>query len=329
MNKRNVRKILKNAEEIRLPECTYCRTLSCRECAYFEMHSPDSKGQCRCSYRGRWYYPHEGCTNGITWAEKAEKDLEEIRRKQRQQPVHSTPVYTTPIRDTTPSYSNNTPQRDRRTEQDGSGGAALFFGILLICGIVSRIESCAADVGLLKSEVTFRLTAQSTVEESNVPDGVTLVNSEGERRSYTIEFDDAQETTQKIRKGNYAEYLLEDRMAFAHGSSNFDGIDDYTRTVSEMPMKDDLLRTLILTVKVKGGASLPAEGLTVTNQAGDILPCTPYGEDGTYIVLLYDKDLSDPCETLTVSAPGFEKEEVQVDFRDKRICEKKIKLSKE
>lgn len=330
MNKLKVKKILKNAKEIKLPGCTYCRTLSCRECAYLERHSPDSQGKCRCSFHGRWYYLHEGCTSGITWSEKEERDREAAKRKEEsRRRSHTQPIHTPPIRDTQPSYSSNRsepPRRNDRGNDDGGGAAALFFAFLFICGLVSRIESCAADVGLLKSEVTFQLTASSAAEESNVPDGVTLVNSDGERRSYTIEFDETQEIVQKIRKGGYDRYLLEDRMAFSSGGTYFDGIEDYTRTASEMPMEEDLLNTLVLTIR---GQSLPAEGLTVTNQAGDILPCTPYGDDGTYIVLLYDRDLSDPCETLTVSAPGYEKEEVRVDFRDKRICEKKIKLSKE
>lgn len=48
-----------------LPPCAFERTIRCSECVYFEPHNPDSKGQCRCAYRGRWYYPHEGCTDGM------------------------------------------------------------------------------------------------------------------------------------------------------------------------------------------------------------------------------------------------------------------------
>ena len=75
--KKQIEPHLKQAADIRLPACEFCRTVTCRNCIHFEMHSPDSEGNCRCDYRDRWYAPHHGCGNGTTWQEYYQKIHEE------------------------------------------------------------------------------------------------------------------------------------------------------------------------------------------------------------------------------------------------------------
>lgn len=75
----SVKKYLDKVKRNKFPSCEF-GSMQCWKCAYFETDAPDGNGKCRCDYKGRWYYPHEGCPNGISREDYLKRQQEKQKK---------------------------------------------------------------------------------------------------------------------------------------------------------------------------------------------------------------------------------------------------------
>lgn len=312
MNRYAVKKILKESAEITLPQCSYGKS-RCWECIYFETESPDSKGQCRCSYRGRWYYPSEGCGNGITRKDYA-----------RQQMSGNHPA---------PRYSGGGGGGHYRAGGH-NGGKAVGFTLVAIVVWAALLVAVLFSLGLIKSDVTFRICNNALTPAQMAEYSLDVVRmgdgsySEDFKRytAFHKNFAESGRSSMELAKGDYDIWIAHD------GVSGY-AVNVFIRSVFGMETAVNLYNLEAGAVKVgrlhlKGWGARQdiEESLQVKTSGGSTIPCTASGRN-EYIVMIPDSMTPQDVLRLTVSAEGCKDAQVELDFSENRVADAIVRLS--
>lgn len=322
MNDNSVKKLLTGKKTIQLPSGSFHRS-KCYECKHFMWEEGvDSKGKCRCSWLGEWRFPNDGCSSGISISEDVKEKAEEIQRSVNDIPTPTVKKYTSKH-----GISNKSPKADAGS--DSGYGIIILF---LILGFI-YLRNCAADAGIIKSNVRFSTSNESGIELTKEPDGATIVSASDPGVFYTLEFDteaDAEAPKRKLVKGTYYQYANEDRISVSCGSFTVNGYSDYTKRIPVEAVQDyNMVNTLVLTLTDADKNSISNKGVVVTGENGFEYACTAYGKEGTYIVLLFDDNLPATSGMLSIRVEGYSDASAEFDFSEKRICQQTLELAKE
>lgn len=330
MNQYSVKMIMKSGSNIQLPQAVF-HGCSCHECIHYRRdEGRDSQGQYRCSYRGRWYFPHEGCGNGESIYEYHKRKQEELDKQIAD--IEVPDVSVPKQHHSPPSISSSSHHGSSSSSDSGSSGGFVIIAIILISIFIS-IRNWAADTGIIKSSVRFRTSNESGIELTVEPDGATIVSASDPGTFYTLNFDteeDVEAPKRKLVKGTYYQYANEDRMSVSCGSFTVDGYSGYTKRIPvEAVQAYNMVNTLVLTLTDADKKSISGKEVMVTGEDGFEYACTAYGKEGTYIVLLFDDNLTAASGTLSIRVAGYSDASAEFDFSENRICEQTITLTKE
>lgn len=318
--KKQIEPHLKQAADIRLPACEFCRTVTCRNCIHFEMHSPDSEGNCRCDYFGRWYAPHHGCGNGTTWQEHYQKIHEEIeivpKRLEERQEIQERRQNTS-FRNTTGSNTS----RSKTSAQNDSAAAAGGFILLALIG------SLLFHSGLVKTKLSVRLLgadpAAYRVQLVNWEDADDSIDDFSNYTILQLPFEESGWAHSKLKIGKFDLWLSRDGVCgYSDYIYNNNFLDGFFGIKSEIDTGSvDCGSMLVVHLKVIGGTD---GELTVTDETGEPLRCTGYGEEGEYVLLLPQGD--SPARKVTVSMDGCEAQTLDLDFTNSRLLRKTVRF---
>ncbi len=310
MNKHPIEPYLSRMGEVKLPECEFCKTTRCRDCIHFEAWAPDSKGQCRCAYRGRWYYPHEGCTNGSP------------------DPPPPDPI---PIPQPTPT-PQPTPRPTPRRTPSGAGAGLLFLAILVGAFLFS--------VGILKTTATFTLSGINAPTVAAGEYGISLVRMDDGSNSYpkdfsnyTVDsamFNENGSVELTLDKGGYHYWISRSGIsgyADRIDNNSFLGVFGINFTADTTNIGRASMFVVHLTVRDSSG--VPAEQpLIITDAEGKPLDCTRLGDAGHYILILPDWDATRRIHQITIRLEGCISQTLELDFTDSRTIHESIRFKK-
>ena len=325
MNNYSVDRILAENTRTVLPECTFCKS-RCWECIYFETDAPDSKGQCRCDFHGRWYYPTEGCGNGVS----------------RHEPQSEPDPIPDPYDDDNGgsggwggnkggfSNSNRTGGGSiSSSTSTGNGGGSL---ILLIAGIALLFS-----MGLIKPTITFELDSNAITTEQYIEYSLNIVRMDDGSNSYPKNFkgytahsetlNDKGRSYIDLAKGGYDVWISHNGVSGFSGGVSVYNVFDKDVSIDTTNLESGAVNVALIRLHSSFGRKIVIENLKVEDGEGNLIPCTDYGEDGQYIVVIPDTQVDQGKVCVTIYAEGYETEEIELDFSKSRITEVKVKLT--
>lgn len=334
MSNYSVKRILKKNKEIELPDCTFCRS-KCYQCKYYMWEEGrDSKGHCRCSYHGTWHYgPNDGCGNGVTIEDDQKETAERLAKMTGEIDYSSTKSGNT--------YTNQNVNGGfgassgfggfQSTGSSGtiSGGGAI---VLLIIGAVILFNT-----GILKPTISFEMEDTPGSSEQYTDYSLNVIRMDDGSNVYPKNFkgykadsgalDEYGNYSVDLKKGEYNIWLSHDGVSGFAGSVDVSNIFDEEHSINSSNVERGAIHMATLFIRNKSGDPVVDEDLMISDEYGNQIICTSYDEDGRYVLLIPDSNMTQEVVNLTIQVKGYQENSFELDFSKSRITDIKIKLT--
>ena len=312
----NVKSVLKSAKKIELPSCSFfgCR---CGECIHFRLDEKiDANGKARCDYKGRWYYPSEGCGSGITRREYFDDQNRKLAEEQKQRAkdyAETQETYKATIESDRRIHKSTQNMRTSSAGNDGSLMAPIF--LVLLIGTISA--------NLFGLEVTF--SNQGSIDNNDITAYEMITLNQENYKTKNIRFRDS--TTVRLKIGEYDCWTRKDNVSGYAGESKVSGILNVRTKVSTD--NNASVDYYILYLQIQNSKKLPLSNLPldITDKYGTSCVSTPYGEDGSYVVRIPESAIENGSIGLTLCTDGYKQSELQLQIKNDRVITQKLTLS--